>query len=64
MTTEIATMTTNKSHDKEDAGVGMLHHRHLIAEGDSVIIYVAYGSTYAITVTRGQSLHMKYGTLR
>lgn len=41
-----------------------LHSKEKIEEGDTVIIYVNFGSTYAIKVRRGQTLTMRYGALR
>jgi hypothetical protein len=41
-----------------------LHSRPTIEEGDTVIIYVNFGSTYAIRVRRGMTLTMRYGALR
>uniref|UniRef100_A0A1I7WIT3 tRNA (adenine(58)-N(1))-methyltransferase n=1 Tax=Heterorhabditis bacteriophora TaxID=37862 RepID=A0A1I7WIT3_HETBA len=35
-----------------------------IDEGDTVIIYVTFGTTHAIIVKRGMTLNMKYGALR
>lgn len=36
----------------------------VIDEGDTVIIYVNFGTIYAVKVKRGITLHMKYGALR
>uniref|UniRef100_A0A914XLL6 tRNA (adenine(58)-N(1))-methyltransferase n=1 Tax=Plectus sambesii TaxID=2011161 RepID=A0A914XLL6_9BILA len=41
-----------------------LHSKEKIEEGDTVIIYVNFGSTYAVKVRRGQTLTMRYGALR
>lgn len=35
-----------------------------IEEGDTVIIYVTFGTTHPIVARRGQTLNMKYGALR
>lgn len=45
-------------------GSNFLGNSHLIAEGDTVIVYVNQENQYAIVVKRGVTLHMKYGALR
>ncbi|VDN30855.1 unnamed protein product [Gongylonema pulchrum] len=43
---------------------GFLSNNERIEEGDTVIIYVNYGTCYAVEVKRGLTLTMKYGALK
>lgn len=58
-----AQRTVSVSDDKEN-GFSFLNVTDRIQEGDTVIVYVNFGSTYAVQVQLGQSLTMKYGALR
>uniref|UniRef100_A0A8R1TNP5 Vacuolar protein-sorting-associated protein 25 n=1 Tax=Onchocerca volvulus TaxID=6282 RepID=A0A8R1TNP5_ONCVO len=45
-------------------GSGFLSNKEIIEEGDTVIIYVNYGTSYAVEVKRGLILTMRYGALK
>lgn len=45
-------------------GSGFLSNKDKIEEGDTVIIYVNFGTVYAVDVERGRTLNMRYGALR
>ncbi|MFH4973895.1 hypothetical protein AB6A40_000604 [Gnathostoma spinigerum] len=45
-------------------GSDFLNESDFIEEGDTVIIYVNFGTVCAITVKRGERLNMRYGTLK
>ncbi|EFO22298.1 hypothetical protein LOAG_06189 [Loa loa] len=45
-------------------GSGFLSNNEIIEEGDTVIVYVNYGTSYAVEVRRGLILTMKYGALK
>ncbi|MCP9260279.1 tRNA (adenine(58)-N(1))-methyltransferase catalytic subunit TRMT61A [Dirofilaria immitis] len=45
-------------------GFWFLSNKEIIEEGDTVIIYVNYGTSYAVEVKRGLILTMRYGALK
>uniref|UniRef100_A0A0R3RI65 Vacuolar protein-sorting-associated protein 25 n=1 Tax=Elaeophora elaphi TaxID=1147741 RepID=A0A0R3RI65_9BILA len=47
-----------------NTGSGFLSNKEIIEEGDTVIIYVNYGTSYAVEVKRGLILTMRYGALK
>lgn len=61
---ELEVKTGPKLKSFEPIGASFLSSTDIIAEGDTVIIYVNFGKIYAIKVKRGCTLNMKYGTLR
>ncbi|GMR53510.1 hypothetical protein PMAYCL1PPCAC_23705 [Pristionchus mayeri] len=62
----LKTESTDSSSQK-GAGIGgpsFVGLSELIEEGDTVIVYVSFGSMYPIVVKRGMSITMKFGQLR
>ncbi|KAK6107171.1 GCD14 protein, putative [Brugia malayi] len=54
----------NKITAVNNTGSGFLSNNEIIEEGDTVIVYVNYGTSYAVEVKRGLILTMRYGALK
>lgn len=59
-----ALSANNKAVVPARTGSDFLHSNDLVEEGDTVIIYVNFGTAYSIVVKRGRTMNMKYGSLR
>lgn len=67
MMSMLKTESTDSTMSQKGVGVGgpsFVGLSDFIEEGDTVIVYVSFGSMYPIVVKRGMSITMKFGQLR